>query len=686
MKKILPFLLILVLTGISHVMYAQAKHYVIFEHFTQASCGPCAAQNPVLQAVLDANTGRTHHIAYHTSWPGYDPMNTYNPTQVADRVAYYGVNAVPDVLMCGNLYHGGPSGVTQSMVDNTASDPAPIRVIVKETSNGTTRTVNVKVFTVDTVPAGNYKIRVAVAEKWIHYPTPPGSNGEKDFPDVFRKMIPSSGGDTYTPAAIGDSVSFTYTYALDLTHWDTTQIYATAMIQNETTKGMLNSGSSIDPHWELVGLDHPFAKASGGVEQTFRYNLINLGDAPENFRVKVSGDQPSDWSLGFEIGGTTYFDSLDITIPAKTTLLMNVHVTSGDVAALANFLVSLQSLDNPQFAAQVLRFNLIKGIYEMIINNDGSWGDGSATTTTDYQQNYISGLTYAGSTTFAVTTLTTYLKGYKYSCMDDVLIYFFNVGWSFPAFTDESVATFTAELNAGKRLFVSGQDVGWDVWTDPASGGHGDAAQQAFYTNFLCANWLNDGATSDNQLIANTADPVFGGIATSALVNTYGGTYFFPDEINAVGIGQKIFYYNTAMTKISGVRADNGTWKTVYLAPSLEQVGDSNVRKEIIKISHVWFGGETLGTGAHTGMVPGHLGQNYPNPAGNATTILLDGIDRAMTLEVTDMTGRIVNTSGLTTGMSQVTVNTAGLTSGMYLYRLVSEGRILETKRMQIVH
>ena len=259
MKKNLHILILAIfVTGISFTAFPQARKYVMIEHFTQASCGPCAQQNPFLQAILNVNRGSIHHIAYHTSWPGVDPMNAYNPTQVADRVTYYGVSGVPDCFMLGNQFHGGPASFTQNMINDAATDPAAIRVLVKETSNGVTRTVKVKVVTFDTVPVASYKIRVAVCEKWINYTTPPGSNGEKNFPDVFRKMLPGSSGDVFTPAALGDTASFTYTYALDLTHWDTTQIYSIAFIQNETTKEILNSGSSFNPGWELAPMGSAF--------------------------------------------------------------------------------------------------------------------------------------------------------------------------------------------------------------------------------------------------------------------------------------------------------------------------------------------------------------------------------------------------------------------------------------------
>ena len=683
MRKTVLFIMIAVLTGLSGKIMSQAKHYVIFEHFTQASCGPCAQQNPFMQAVLDVNVGRTHHISYHTSWPGVDPMNAYNPSEVAARVGYYGVNAVPDVLGCGNQYHGSPTGVTQTLVDNLASDAAPIRVIVKETSNGTVRTVKVKVFTVDLIPTATYKIRVAVLEKMITYATPPGSNGEKNFPEVFRKMLPNTTGDPFTPAAIGDSVTFTYTYNLDLTTWDTTQIYSCAFIQDETTKHIVNSGAADDPHWELVSVDQNFKKGYTGEVVVFQYKVFNLGNTAENFRFKLNKADSAGWSSAFFLNGISFSDSTDIMMPAKTTWDLTVAVTIGSLACLGEYGMSMKSLDNSQFATVTLRSHVIYGVYELIINNDGGWGAGSSMTPATFQQKYIDGLHYAGSQAFGVIDLTSFKKGYNNNCLTQVTNYYFNVSWSFPSFTNESVAIFGAELDAGKNLFVSGQDVGWDTW-DPT--GSGTANTKAFYTNYLMAAWDNDGGTTNNQYIANASDPLFGQVPTSPVTNPYGGGYFYPDQIHAVGSGFNIFSYDAGATRKSAVRATNGTWKTAYLGSSLEMLSNADSRNQIIKISHDWFGGNPW-----TGIKPVGvsnlilLGQNYPNPANDHTTILLKNITKDMTLEVIDVTGRIVLKNKVSSGSTMIVINTSGLNSGMYFYRIISDGRVLDTRSMQVI-
>jgi len=124
----------------------------------------------------------------------------------------------------------------------------------------------------------------------------------------------------------------------------------------------------------------------------------------------------------------------------------------------------------------------------------------------------------------------------------------------------------------------------------------------------------------------------------------------------------------------------------VYLAPSLEMVKDTNVRKEIIKISHDWFGGPSTGIRNHNGTAGSYLGQSFPNPVSGSATILLNGINSDMTLEVVDLAGRVLQSVRIPAGSASVTVDASSLASGMYLCRLVSGGKILDVNKLQVVH
>src|SRR5258706_16343823 len=77
MKKI--FTLIVSVIFVYTLSYGQSQRLVLCEEFTQASCPPCAAQNPAYNTLLNANPTKVVAIKHQTSWPGVDPMNAQNP-------------------------------------------------------------------------------------------------------------------------------------------------------------------------------------------------------------------------------------------------------------------------------------------------------------------------------------------------------------------------------------------------------------------------------------------------------------------------------------------------------------------------------------------------------------------------------------------------------------------------------
>ena len=575
MRKITFLFTLLLGCAVSFTSFGQAKKNVIFEHFTNASCGPCASQNPVFQDnILNQNFGRIHHIAYHTSWPGTDPMNAYNPTEVQARVTYYGVTGVPNMRMQGNKYNGSPAGVTQEMVDNVASESSPIRIKVKETTIGTNRDVVVTIYTVGVEPTGVLKLRVAVVEREINYVTAPGSNGEKYFPNVFRKMLPNTTGDTYSPAATGDSVIFNYSYALDLANWDTSRIYSIAYVQNNSGKEVLNSGSALDLEWELVSQDTLFKKGTIGNTTNFSTQLSNLADLSENYRIKFFSSEPVNWSSSFEYNSVNYTDSVDINMNPKTSLDIDISVQPGATPAIGEYFFSIQSLDNPEFAPQVLRFYVISGITDLIVNGSGGWGDGVQY---DFEQEYRDALSYAGNTSYAATSARIMVKGFDANTLTDVNNIYANISWTFPSLADDEAISLENFMDNGGNLFISGQDIGWDIMSGD---GYGTATTQSFYTNYLHASYISDGSTSNNLLTANSSDGIFGGVANSSIAGVYGAgnEFMYPDQVSPVGIGQAIFYYNSNPSVISGIRANNGTYKMVYLAVCVQMLDDNNVK------------------------------------------------------------------------------------------------------------
>jgi hypothetical protein len=79
-------------------------------------------------------------------------------------------------------------------------------------------------------------------------------------------------------------------------------------------------------------------------------------------------------------------------------------------------------------------------------------------------------------------------------------------------------------------------------------------------------------------------------------------------------------------------------------------------------------------------------GQNYPNPAGDFTTIDVKEIPANVTLYVTDVTGRTVISRAVAEGSSSLMIETSQLNNGMYVYQLRQGDVVLATGKMTVQH
>ena len=238
-------------------LHAQATRLVLAEEFTQASCGPCASQNPAFNTLLQQNPTKIIDIKYQTSFPGVDPMNAHNPNEVASRRSYYGVNGVPHALINGtsvtndcNAYAGAPACLDQSEIDAAFNMSTPISLSVTHTlsSDLTTATVNVTLTNSGATtftPNGNFYLRLALVESEINFPTAPGSNGELDFYGVMRKMVPNATG-TALPASMTAGQQWTnqFTVSIPSYIYNYGEIAFVAFAQSDGDKMIHNAAHS----------------------------------------------------------------------------------------------------------------------------------------------------------------------------------------------------------------------------------------------------------------------------------------------------------------------------------------------------------------------------------------------------------------------------------------------------------
>jgi hypothetical protein len=226
-----------------------AKRNMVYEAFTSSTCSPCASNNPYLDAFIAARFDTIIPIKYHVNWPspGNDPMYAANPTQIATRISYYSISAVPTLVMDGIYTQVSGYSTTSNLLNPyniRMAKGSPISLSVVDTKiTGDSIKAVVTLTVISPLPSGTYKLRVESISRRITYASAPGSNGETDFKDVFRFGYPDMTGTTISTTP--GTYTFEYRYKLtSMSSATDTIFYTAAFVQNDNTKEIINAAKS----------------------------------------------------------------------------------------------------------------------------------------------------------------------------------------------------------------------------------------------------------------------------------------------------------------------------------------------------------------------------------------------------------------------------------------------------------
>ena len=330
---------------------------VLVEHFTQASCGPCASQNPALKTLLDANATKVVALKYQTSWPGVDPMNAANPTEAAARVQYYNVTGVPNSVMDGSGPGSPGTIVTTSTINNRYNTVAPLNITASHQWTAGYDSIQIGVFvanagsaTVASGAAGSLKLHVAVIEEEVNYPSAPGSNGETTFYQVMRKMVPDASGTTMTDSwTSGQTQMFVFKVAAPSYLANLNKVAVVAFIQDNSNKSVLNASRTTAT--TIAGLPdigvNAFAAATPGLcngTTTPMVTIKNEGSlaiTSATVAYAINGGTPvtQNWTGSLSAGATAVVTFPQVTLPAGTNSLVATVSSpngTGDVNGMNN--------------------------------------------------------------------------------------------------------------------------------------------------------------------------------------------------------------------------------------------------------------------------------------------------------------------------------------------------------------
>ncbi len=333
-KAVFAYSLMLMCTA-----YAGAQSRLsLYEEFTGEQCSACAIANPGLQSLLAINS-RVLYITYPSPFPAAGPIyNTFTPVSNA-RAAYYGITTAPQGRLDGTgVGSGSASPITGHVANLTQADlnaaPAastPFTLNVSHswsvTGDSLVATITVKTPAAYTAPAGaSLVLRLALVEN-LHYGAAPGVNGEQDFPNVVRDLLPTPAG-TALPLNWTMGQTNTYTIVNRVAKYvDKNNANLIAFIQNDANKYVMQAAPS--------------------TPLTISMDAGTIGVTPAGrLRCAASGATVNAYAT-LRNAGTTVLTSARIYYHTDVSPLVSFVNWTGSLAPGATTLVALGALSIP---------------------------------------------------------------------------------------------------------------------------------------------------------------------------------------------------------------------------------------------------------------------------------------------------------------------------------------------------
>lgn len=354
MKKIL--LLAFTLFSINSI-FAQSQRLVLVEEFTQASCPPCETTTPALNALMNSNLDKIVQIRYQTSWPGVDPMNADNPGEVQERVDYYGVTGVPNLLLDG-VDTNTPGTATQAQVDNAYNVTAPVAMTLTHTLSDDLTTANVTIeITNEGTEAYNMatnRLRVALIEEDITWTSPPGSTSLTVFEAVMKTFLTGTAGMPLPEIAAGETWTNTWEdVAIPSRIYDFNKLAVIAFIQNDADRRVAQSAHSSPVQlgaYPDLGVMNSAAVEGGLCDYAFTGSaeITNAGDlAADTYTVDMylNGELNQSRMIeeALEPGASTSVTFDEINLPPGNSVFGYIVTGSqGDLSTVNNSSAAIQ--------------------------------------------------------------------------------------------------------------------------------------------------------------------------------------------------------------------------------------------------------------------------------------------------------------------------------------------------------
>ena len=192
-----------------HVFDTKTTRKPMLETFVSSTSSYSVTGNIDLAAILNSNPGDHTMIKYPMSWPS--PGDPYYTPEGGQRRSYYSVNTVPRLVMNG-VIQNNPIGLTQQEYDEAADMYAFLDLTAGYSVGGQSVHIDIQIDPL-TNTAGIWNdlvLHAAVFERNTYNNT--ATNGEIEFYNVMKKMLPDANGTPLPDLQNGISEFFSLDY------------------------------------------------------------------------------------------------------------------------------------------------------------------------------------------------------------------------------------------------------------------------------------------------------------------------------------------------------------------------------------------------------------------------------------------------------------------------------------------
>jgi hypothetical protein len=485
------------------------------------------------------------------------------------RQAYYSVSAFPTLVWNGTIQWTGASlddatGLPyRGTILGLLAEPSAFKLTVNSIDfTPPTGSIDLDIEVMEGgIDVSNMFLRMAVTEDDVPY-------GGDIFHDVTRDMIDDV---PITVSNLGEVQNVTRIFSVDPL-WVEANLEVIAFLQDDTDKKVHATASSKPTpdyslrYYALGELQH--VGPSSGDYYFDNFAVYNVGNLTDTYTVDLTGDIPAGWFAGICDDAVCYGSTYSVELAPGQSKELHLLVSPAS-PGYASLTIEMSQAMVVHAFPRVLNYNYITDDVDVLVVDD----DGA-----DSYESYLVDALSSSGYTFGVWDRLTVSP--DASVLNNFSAVAWMVGFQFPTLDAVDRAALSGFLDAGGSLFITGQDIGWELHDQ------GGAAYQ-WYQDYLHAVFVADD-TNDYTLDGVPGDPVSDGIDLVIQGGDGANNQEYPDDIDPGDAFASVIWSYDA-TRNGAIRADTGTYKVVYLGFGFEAIDNATDRSAVIQQSMDWL-------------------------------------------------------------------------------------------------